>query len=422
MKKKNVQLRIGIIWNMGSLLIIGLSGIVFNILISLYYDASVLGVFNQAFALYIFFSQLAVFGLHLSLFKHISEIEIKQEISEHLLFCLLAVVVTSSISTMLLAGLAKQFATFLNSTRLSMSIYCILPGLFCFALNKVLLLYLNGIKHLRAYSVFNSLRYIIIMFILFMAQMSFSGDLLTLSFSVAEGVLLFVLLIYVVPHFIGINFRRLIKLLPIHLNFGFKALPAGFLMELNTRVDVLMLGYFLSDRQVGIYTFASVFAEGFYQFLIVIRTNINPYLLEALHEHSRGGFVGRIKVWRKNTYIAATLLGGVGCLFYPGVLRVMGKSVEYGESYLVFCFLIGGIVLASGYVPFNQILLLVGKPGFYTLSTMVIVLVNVFLNMILIPIYGLIGAGIATGISLSLTIFVVQWSFRNLILLPVAKV
>ena len=47
-------------WNVGSLAVLGVSGILLNVLIGRCYDEAALGVFNQALAAYIFFSQLAV--------------------------------------------------------------------------------------------------------------------------------------------------------------------------------------------------------------------------------------------------------------------------------------------------------------------------------------------------------------------------
>ena len=50
------------------------------------------------------------------------------------------------------------------------------------------------------------------------------------------------------------------------------------LIELNTRVDIIMIGIFMSDEKVGIYSFAALFAEGFYQLLIVLQNIMNPIM------------------------------------------------------------------------------------------------------------------------------------------------
>ena len=50
------------------------------------------------------------------------------------------------------------------------------------------------------------------------------------------------------------------------------------LIELNTKVDILMIGFFMGDYNVGIYSFAALFGEGFYQLLIVLQNVLNPFI------------------------------------------------------------------------------------------------------------------------------------------------
>jgi O-antigen/teichoic acid export membrane protein len=52
----------------------------------------------------------------------------------------------------------------------------------------------------------------------------------------------------------------------------------GMLSDLNTRVDIILLGYFVNDASVGIYSFAAVFAEGFGQISYVVKQNLDPII------------------------------------------------------------------------------------------------------------------------------------------------
>lgn len=56
---------------------------------------------------------------------------------------------------------------------------------------------------------------------------------------------------------------------------------------MNIRVDVLMLGYFMSDKVVGIYNFASTVAEAFAQLSNVIRQNVDPIVGKCFAEGNR---------------------------------------------------------------------------------------------------------------------------------------
>src|SRR5690349_24835818 len=61
-----------VLWNLGSLALLGVSGVVINSIIAHYQSAASLGVFNQAFAFYIVLSQLAVGGMQFSIVKYLS--------------------------------------------------------------------------------------------------------------------------------------------------------------------------------------------------------------------------------------------------------------------------------------------------------------------------------------------------------------
>ena len=63
--------------------------------------------------------------------------------------------------------------------------------------------------------------------------------------------------------------------------FGNKALTGNFLLDINTRVDVFLLGILLNDRAVGLYSFAATVAEGAMQLPVLLRNNINPVLSKA---------------------------------------------------------------------------------------------------------------------------------------------
>ena len=58
-----------------------------------------------------------------------------------------------------------------------------------------------------------------------------------------------------------------------------------------------------------------------------------------------------------------------------------------------------GIVLSSGYIPFGQILVQAGRPGLQTILTLMLVLFNFTVNMLLIPILGIIGAAAASAMA-----------------------
>ena len=65
--KKTEKFADGLVWNYVSTLFLAAGGFLFSIIIAVFYDEEVLGVFNQIFAYYILLSQLAVLASTLRL-------------------------------------------------------------------------------------------------------------------------------------------------------------------------------------------------------------------------------------------------------------------------------------------------------------------------------------------------------------------
>ena len=106
----------------------------------------------------------------------------------------------------------------------------------------------------------------------------------------------------------------------IHLNYGIRCILSGVFIELNSRVDILMLGFFLSDYEVGIYSFSALFAEGFFQVLIVLQNNYNPILSRLISNKKFDYLLKKIKTGRKNTYFAIAILAVLSISIYPAII------------------------------------------------------------------------------------------------------
>jgi O-antigen/teichoic acid export membrane protein len=133
---------------------------------------------------------------------------------------------------------------------------------------------------MRAFAAFSAMRFILILVaVLVLLRLDQSASALALCFTIAEVVLLVRLLVYVNvrlfvlrwPTALGRHIRE-------HVWFGIRGVFSGFIADLNTRVDVLMLGCFTSDGIVGIYSMAAMLAEGFYQLPNAIQRNVNPII------------------------------------------------------------------------------------------------------------------------------------------------
>jgi len=274
--------------------------------------------------------------------------------------------------------------------------------LFLFAINKVLMSIVNGVQRMRAFAIFTSVRYAGILVALIVAmRIDMPGEHLAYVFSASEAFLFIVLAIDVgrlvewrIPHGFSTWMRE-------HVVYGAKSALSGVLLELNAKVDIWMIGMFLSDTAVGIYTFAAMVAEGVYELLVVLQNNYNPILARLLSARDLVSLHALVQRGRKWTYVGMLAVAILAVALYPLALSILTNKPEFKASWMPFAILMSGILIASGYIPFGQILLMGKQPGWHTLLMASTVLVNVIGNAILIPHLHLEGAAIATAVSMA---------------------
>ncbi len=401
-KKFNVD----IIWNTGSFVIMAVVGLLLNIIIAKKYGADTLGVFSQVYAIYLLLSQLSVSGIHLSILKITAQyVGESESVKESFSSALLLVVFTAGLTTTLIYLVKDVFDQILSSSGVSTGLMLALPGLFLFSLNKTFLALLNGLRHMKAYAVFQGLRSLLILTSL-LVTISFhiAGPNIPVIFSVSEG-LLFLLQLPLLVRWLSFRFSRSnIKWIKVHWDFGTKAMLGNLLLDVNSRVDVLLLGFLSSDILVGVYSFASMLADGFSQLLVVVRAIVNPIMTQALHENGKLALQSIMQRGKKITYLFFIPIGVFAILGYP-ILNLLGLDPAFNQSWLVFSILILGVLLCSGYMPFQMVFNQMGHPWHQTVFLTLFFFTNVMLNLIFIPIFGINGSAIATSLAFVLQVF-----------------
>lgn len=147
------RIRRDLSWNIVSLAFLAIAGLALNFVIGRYYDTAVLGIFNQVLALYVICSQLAVGGFCFSALAAMPAHTDRTERRRILTAALLPTAALALSVGILVAVAATTIARWLDSPAVAIGLWCVAPGLFFFALNKIFLFSLNGAGHLRAFAV-----------------------------------------------------------------------------------------------------------------------------------------------------------------------------------------------------------------------------------------------------------------------------
>ncbi|MCW5898526.1 MAG: polysaccharide biosynthesis C-terminal domain-containing protein [Flavobacteriales bacterium] len=390
-----------LIWNAGAFGLSALFGVLVNLLIVQAYDAAALGVFNLVYAVHILLSQLAVGGTHLAVQAFVPRELAAGRRADAQVSASLILATATSFAVMGIAWLGQGLpGRWFSSDDVLRAFPLVVPGLLFFSWNKIMLSFHNGARRMRLFAVFQLLRFTLIFAgVLYLAALDAPAWRLPVTLFWTEAILTLVLLPITLRFWRPWNGSGLRLALRENFRFGNRALAGNLLLDVNTRVDVFMLGIFMSDAAVGLYSFAATVAEGVLQLPVLFRNNINPVLTRAWH---KGGAALLGKVIRRNRKAFFRLLAPLVLLtipLFPLALWVLGMREQPMTVWAVYAILALGIALSSGHQAFLMLFGQLGRPGTQTLFITGFFLSNVLLNLALIPLLGIHGAALATALS-----------------------
>lgn len=391
-----MKIKRDILLNYISLIVMAATGLLLNTIIAAYYGIDSLGIFNETYAWYMVLSQISVWGIHMAIVKFVPE-TYDQELRGSILKTGLFVTIIISIFLVLISEL---IVIYVINGPFSKSMSLAFLGLIFISVNKVLQNYINAIEKMAAYALITSLRYIVLgLSALLFSIARIQAVYLSLVFPITEIIVLLFLLVFFV---IKIPVKGTIKktLIKEILSFSTTILPSYLVTELNTKVDVICLGFLLNDpSQIGVYSFAILFTEGFYMLYIVIRKIINPSLAES---NAYGNI--KEKVRNINNKLKRYLIPGgmaayviVAIVFYL-ICQLLNRA-EYRVGLVYILIICGSMIINGKFIVFGDLFAQVGLPLEESILNILTVISNFVLNVMMVLLFGTIGAAIATAIS-----------------------
>lgn len=400
--KKRLQSKFGtnVIWNLISFGLASVIAILLNLIIINVYDEEILGVYNQNYALFMIISQLAVGGIHLSV---LSNTKVKND-AKHNNFVIVNALITVLVVSSSILTLAYIFnwvpGYVLNSDGVTSGFSLVIYGIVFFSINKVILSHINGLGMMKSYAVFLFLRSALMLIsLLLLINLKVDPNTLVVAIPMGESLLCIILLLYLFFN-IEIDHKAYSKKWMIrHLNFGRKSVLGNSIMGLNLKVDILILGYFLDDALVGIYSLASMIFEGLLQTTVVLRSNINPIIATCYRTKTLQILERVLNRNKRAFYKMLVPLFLISIFCFPTILLISSVEDSFYKAWGVYGILTSGLTLVAGYMPFKLLLNQLDNPSLQTKYILLIFISNVSLNIILIPNLGLMGAAISTSVS-----------------------
>lgn len=216
------------------------------------------------------------------------------------------------------------------------------------------------------------------------------------------------LLVAVVRH-TGISTRIQMSEIRPSLVFGLKSYVQSLAGQLHERIDVFMIAYFLADpTQVAFYAVAA----GVIRLLKLVPEAVGKALFPRLAEaDAADSGILAARVLRHSTLWVGVCVVGLGVLAPLLIPLLYGH--EYELSIPPFLLLLPGMALLSVYQIMARYFVALGRQHVNIYTQLFSLFVNVSLNVVLIPRYGIVGAAAASLVSYGLEALLITIAFTS---------
>lgn len=189
-------------------------------------------------------------------------------------------------------------------------------------------------------------------------------------------------------------------------SYGIRAYIIVIFNFLNYQLGVILVKHYLTISDVSYFQIAAGIAQRFWYFPNAMSTLLFPTLLAM----ERGSAEFSAKICRNNLFFMVILAIIALFITKPVIILLYGK--EYEAVAYVFYSLLWGIVIFPFYKFLASYFASEKKLEIGIFASIVGIIVNIIANVILIPRFGIVGAGAASSISYSVLSIILLLFFR----------
>ena len=411
-KKFSVKFISDSIIAIGAHIFVGISGLIINSLIGIYYSAEGLGIFSQGFSIYLLLSLLANCGIMISAQKHASQYSSDDET--------LAEIFSNTLAATAMVSLCIALCTYylfslnpgiLNSDDVLKFVLLICITIPFFALNKTMNNFLVGLRIMNVYSGIRMFRWTLIIIGIFLLSLN-DETLFTIPFIFlyTELLLFFVLIIYCKDYWSRIKISQI----RTHISFGIKNILAVFLGESIYHMPILMIGYVNGNESAGYFAYVLAFSRSILMIPGAIQKNFTPIFTKHWYNNEHEEIASKIKKIfdiSLKSIIPVYILLYFFFLIYTSLL--MPK--EYLDFHLWLLVLLLGMSTIYLYGPFSTLLIMTDNLNLNLLRTLIFVLTTFILILFFVNNFGNVGAAYGISISMIINLFFLNYFYKRYI-------
>lgn len=224
--------------------------------------------------------------------------------------------------------------------------------------------------------------------------------------------------LYTLQREYGLQIRFRPEIIKSLLSMGFLFSLSFMIIQLNFRIDVLLLKELATPEEVGYYSLGVSIAEKLWQIPLAISVVLLSRTVNSNDQENINRTTARlVRVSLVAGLVAAAALVAVS----PWVIPVIW-GVKFLPSVPVMQYILPGILFISIYRVLNSRLAGIGKPQFSIYVFTPALVLNVLLNLWWIPLYGAFGAVMATNVSYSLGTIAYVILYSRIVGMPVIEI
>ncbi len=196
------------------------------------------------------------------------------------------------------------------------------------------------------------------------------------------------------------------------LKDGWPLVASSLLIIIHTRIDQVMIGQMLDEAQVGLYSAAISISEAWLFVPGLIVQTVMPYFVQLRERDAEGYHQRLMQLYSAMFWIGAAAGISAILLGKPFILLLFGEPYAGAYGALVFTIWTGIFIaqaIARGVWMISENLQL-----YRVFNNLLIVPINVLLNYLWIPKYGINGAAVASLISIGLGTWAIPLVFASL--------
>ena len=194
---------------------------------------------------------------------------------------------------------------------------------------------------------------------------------------------------------ININNYKLIYWIKIMIPLS----VVGSFQIINSQIDLIVIGALLQSSDVGVYKISSVLAMQVSFGLTAINSIVAPSFSRLYADGKIGEIFLLNKHMVKFSFVFGMAVFLLYCLFGEYFIKNIIGS-EYALSYYPLIILSAAHVLTLWAGSTSTLLIMTGNERYVIYAAVSACIINLVLNLLLIPFYGIVGAAVATSISL----------------------